>query len=54
MEITQVEELGQSSTKYVHSAIISLLRDYHLSWKVDGIIIYHISGVRGDDNLTVL
>jgi hypothetical protein len=54
MENTQVEELGQSSTKYFHSAIISLLRDYHLSWKVDGIIIYNISEVRGDDNLPVL
>jgi hypothetical protein len=54
MENTQVEELGQSSTKYFHSAIIPLLRDYHLSWKVDGIIIYNISGVKGDDNLPVL
>jgi len=54
MEITQVEELGQSSTKYFHSAIMSLLRDYHLSWKVDGVIIYNISGVRGNDNLPVL
>ncbi len=48
MEITQVEELGQSSAKYLHSAIMSLLWDYHLSWKVDGIKIYNISGVRGD------
>ena len=54
MENTQVEELGQSSTKYFHSAIMSLLRDYHLSWKVDGIIIYNISGAMGDDNLPVL
>ncbi len=54
MENTQVEELGQSSTKYFHSAIMFLLRDYHLSWKVDGTIIYNISGVRGDDNLPVL
>jgi hypothetical protein len=54
MENTQVEELGQSSTKYLHSAIMSLLRDYHLSWKADGIIIYNILGVRGNDNLPVL
>ena len=54
MENTQVEELGQLSTKYFHSAITSLLRNYHLSWKVDGIILYNISGVRGDDNLPVL
>lgn len=33
MENTQVEELGQSSTKYFHSAIMSLLRDYHLFGK---------------------
>lgn len=54
MENTQVEELGRSSTNHFQSAIMSLLRDYHLSWKVDGIIIYNISGVRGDDNLPVL
>ncbi len=54
MENTQVEELGQSTTKHLHSAIMSLLRDFHLSWKVDGIIIYNISGVRRDDNLPVL
>ena len=54
MENTQVEELEQSSTKYFHSAIMSLLRGYHLSWKVDGIIIYDISGVRGDANLPAL
>ena len=54
MEITQVEELGQSSTKYFHSAIMSALRNYNLSWKVYGIIIYNISEVRGDDNLPVL
>ncbi len=54
MENTQVEELGQSFTKYFHSAIISLLRDYHLSWKVDGNIIYTISRATGNDNLPVL
>ena len=55
MENTQVEESGQSSTKYLHSVIISLLQDYHLSWKVYGIIIYNISsGVNGNDNLPVL
>ena len=54
MENTQVEELGQSSTKYFHSAIMFLVRNYHLSWKADGIIIYNILGVRGDDNLPVL
>lgn len=54
MENTQVEELGQSSTKYFYSAIMSVRRDYHLSGKVQGIIIYNISGVTGDDSLPVL
>ena len=47
MENTQVEELGQSSIKYLHSAIMSVLRDYHLFGKVDGIIIYIASRSQG-------
>jgi hypothetical protein len=35
MENTQVEELGQSITKRLHSTIMSLLRAYHTIWKVD-------------------
>ena len=54
MENTQVEELGQSTTKHLHSAIMTLLQAYDISWKVDGIIIYNITGVRGDDDLPVL
>lgn len=47
MENTQVEELGRSSTNHFQSAIISLLRDYHLSWKMDRIIIYIVSRSQG-------
>jgi len=48
MENKQVEELGQSITKRLQSAIISLLRDYHLFWKVDGNTTYNISGIKRD------
>ena len=54
MENTPVEELGQSITKHLHSAIMPLLRAYHISWKVDRIIIYNITGIRGDDDLPIL
>ena len=47
MENTQAEELGQSSTKYFHSVIMALLRDYHLSRKVDEIIINIASRAQG-------
>lgn len=47
MENTQVEELGQSSTKYFHSAIMPVLRDFYLSGKLDGIIIYIASRSQG-------
>lgn len=54
MENTQVEGLGQSITKRLNSAIMSLLRAYHIYWKMDGIIIYYIMGIRREDDLPVL
>ena len=50
MENTQVEELGQSSTKYHRSARMFALRNYHLSEKVyeNKKLVIH-RGVREDD-----
>jgi len=55
MENTQVEESGQSSTKYHRSARMFALRDYHLSKKVyenKRTVIYR--RIREDDKLPVL
>jgi len=55
MENTQVEELGQSSTKYHRSARMFVLRDYHLSEKVyeNKKLVIH-RGARKDDKMPVL
>ena len=55
MENTQVEESGQSSTKYHRSARMFALRDYHLSEKVyeNKKLVIH-RGVREDDKPPVL
>lgn len=55
MENTQVEESGQSSTKYHGSARMFALRDYHLSEKVyeNKKLVIH-RGVREDDKMPVL
>ena len=55
MENTQVEESGQSSTKYHRSARMFALRDYHLSEKVyeNKKLVIH-RGARKDDKMPVL
>lgn len=55
MENTQVEESGQSSTKYHRSARMFALRDYHLSEKVyeNKKLVMH-RRVREDDKPPVL